>query len=449
LHWGLLVLCVTSLWESTARADEASVPPELVERVEWLSLQDLKGPLELRVEPLRARIVLRAPKGNLAAALQRFRLNAHSICPRAELGAGEITFQCRNRRFRAILDRREKGRGLTVYQLLGLPWKGEDVAAPLVTFDPVAVGIGGPCPGTTPASEGECSLRAGELAQARSHFQQALDGPVAHFAALRLGDLALMADDAGAALTYWRRARQEGRFSRLAVLRLCELDAFCLDTTEARFAFQWTDLPREIRGDAVLRAARLESFRGHVLEAARIAAQESLPGGACTTVPAYCRRLLLTALREDGDTGEQALQLYLDLPDRDLEPLSLELLLAAAERSAAIGAPVFGANLLTVVMSRIRGQQLAGLLLRSAELYAAGGDRAHAQVVLDFARVNLGPKSMAAPRWAALARQLSTPKPTRTAELGPSPDHLEEDLKLARETAAAAARLEPEPGGAP
>jgi tetratricopeptide (TPR) repeat protein len=445
----MLVLCVSSLWASDARAYDKAVPPEIVERAEWLSLQDLKGTLNLRVEPLRQRIVVQAPQGDLAAAIQRFRLNDRSICPRVEFAGTEITFHCRNRRIRATLDRREKGRGLAVYQLMGLPWKGEDVAPPMVTFDPVAVGIGGPCPGTNPASEGECALRAGELAQARTHFQQALDGPAAPFAALRLGDLALLADDAGAALTYWKRARMEGRFSRLAVLRLCELDAVCLDTTEARFAFQWTDLPREIRDDAVLRAARLESFRGHVLAAARIAAYESVPRGACTTVPTYCRRLLLTALREDGDTGEQALQLYLSLPDRDQGPMSLELLLAAAERSAAIGAPMFGANILTMVMSKLRGEELGSLLLRSAELYSAGGDRAHAQVVLEFARVNLGPKLMRAPRWAALARRLSNPKPPRAPDLVTPLDHIEEELKLARETTAAAARLEPEPGGAP
>jgi len=116
--------------------------------------------------------------------------------------------------------------------------------------------------------------------------------------------------------------------------------------------------PERIRRHSFARALHTEMF----LREARVAAYMSdLPlamlalrraieaghGGCEGSTQLFCRQLLLNVLEEPGKDGAlEALETYLALPGRTEGLLALTLIRAAAEKAAALGAPVFAGNVM-------------------------------------------------------------------------------------------------------
>jgi hypothetical protein len=339
--------------------------------------------------------------GGAPVALQVEPLASRTLCPSVAVEGDAVYVRCSSRQISAALVPHAGGQSLEVRHLQVPPWAGRD-GLPHVPFDPSRLSLGAPCPGDTPAGEGECALASGHVQRAEERFREAREGPGAPLAALRLGDLAARAGDLQEAVRSWKEVAPGSPFGRLAAARLCETDPRCIASGSA-FLFAAADAHPELRADLVLRLARLEAFQGKALEAAQALAPEFARRGACTAEPHLCGDILLAALREPGARGAQALALYLQVPSRDRGPLAVELAAAAAERAAASGAPVFAANLLSAVSGQVGAARLADHLARTAELYLDGGDRARSGVVLEFARSRLPRSTLASARWSRIA----------------------------------------------
>lgn len=452
LHFARLVrphVAFLTLLAAPAAARSAE-PLELVAAVERISLPPARGPLSIHVDALGSSVTIEAP-ADAPAIARGLRAIPRSLCPRLETAPGEVILRCRTRRLDASLVGRAGAPALQVRELLALPWSGE-AAPPFVPLDAGALGLGGPCPGDRPAVRGECALAAGRNEEAGTWFRQAAGGEEARFAALRLGDLALAAGDPAGAAGRWRAVGADGGLGRVAATRLCELDAACLDSPLGDIAFRSGEWPQALRADMLLRAARRLAFAGRPLEAARALAPEQGPEGACARAQPFCRGILVSALSGEASEGAEALSLYLELSLRDRGPLCVELATAAAARAEALGAPEFAAGLLGAVVGHVGAERLAGHLLRTAELYLAGGDRARADVVAEFARVRLGPKALAGTRWARLRRTLVSRPGARArmaSALRPAPADDEASIAQALGTVARARARSVEQGGLP
>lgn len=122
-----------------------------------------------------------------AAGLAKQKWRNNSLCPRIHASGKNLILECSSARLHASSD----GATVTVHALRGLPWDAEDVPAPRPSFAPESVGLGGPCPGTTPAGKAECALKEGQRDEAKKLLEEALQTVHRDYAALRLGDLAL------------------------------------------------------------------------------------------------------------------------------------------------------------------------------------------------------------------------------------------------------------------
>lgn len=341
--------------------------------------------------------------GRLAAAGSR-------ICPRVRpVDAGVVVMHCRTRQLDAFLTEQKGKTFLEIQELRGLPWRGEANEV-FYHYDPAALKFGGACPGTTVLSRAECALGEGRLTEAAVDFRAGLTADGKSLAALRLGDIALLTNDPGTAAGWYHMAGASGPFGRMAAAKLCELGGMCLGHSRTS-SFDTVGLPEPLRSEMALRAARLSLFRGRVEESMNLL-YESIPprgtAGACVEVGLlFCRTLILHALtRLDKEGGLRALETYLVLPDRMEGPLWYELLRAAADKAAFLGAPLFAANLLAAHTALVREPRTADHLLRAAELYLIGKDLARARVVYEYAESRLGRKKMPGPGWATVTREV-------------------------------------------
>jgi hypothetical protein len=415
-----------------------TVPPplSLVREVERLDLPPAAAGVRVEARPFTRQWVLSLPARAVSAAATRLRDASH-LCPAVTAGADRITLDCTTSRLRVTVVHDDAGTGIVVHRLSVPPWRPEDEGPPLIPFDLAALQMGG-CPGKTPEEEGECLLTTGDATAAAALFQRAVRTGPAPLAHLRLGDLALRDDDPNAAIAHWRLARAEAPWGRLATARICELDPKCLDSEAFESVYDSTAVDHALRADLVLRRARLAAFDGQLLEAARKLAAESVPGGACQTTQAWCRRLILRALELPGPKGIEALVAYLELYGRREGPLALELVRAASVQAERAGAEEFGANLLAAATGTIPPAEMEPHLRRVAGLYLAAGDRARADEIVRYARSRLGEAAMRTGAWVTLRRAVrGPPRPATPAAEAIAPDP---DLASAQ-AAVAAARL--------
>ncbi len=374
------------------------------EVVERIPLPRTKVPVTLVVAPLDATVTLVAGKDAPALA-GRIAAHAGELCPKLVVQVDRIELSCRSRRIDAVLTTDNGTVYLDLFQLRGLPWRPGPDGPPLVHYEPVAARIGVACPGSSPGERGECAFKDGRWIDAARAFRDALDGRDKILACVRLGDLALIAGDPASALGWYQRAGSVGPFARIAIARLCEMDFACL-TARPLLDRDPSDLPAPLRDDILLRRARLQAFRGEFAKTVATlassfaqSADRSLCRGA-GELP--CRRLLLAGLHHtQGGDSQIALEVYLELPRRDAGPLLVELVQAAAEASARLGAPVFGASLLASTATLVSPGALTDHLLRAAELYLVGRDPARARVIVDFVDSRT-PKILSAPRWTSV-----------------------------------------------
>lgn len=385
------------------------VPPgPLVSTVlstERIPLPKTRGPVELMVDPLAAQISLEAPR-DLGVVAARVAAGLGDICPRWEVVGSRVVLKCRTQRLQAAIVDEPPKRYLDIHELRGLPREDPDQRLDLF-YDPVKVGMAGPCPGRSPAARGECALRDGQLGEAETQMKLALEGYDRTFAFLRLGDLAARRKDFAAAALMWSNAGSGGPFGRLAVARLCELRGDCIGGNVGHI-FDAGEIVEPVRTELALRAARIDAFAGRTASVVkRLADILARPdAGGCSRVgQRFCRRLMLAALEDRGiDGGRQAVEVYLTLPGRTEGPYEVEMGRAAAARSAELGAPIFAANLLASVAAGVKPADSAEHLLRTAELYLAGKDQPRAQLVLDYAETRLGPRQLSGVRWNNVRR---------------------------------------------
>lgn len=389
----------------------------------------------LEARPFTREWILLLPPAAVAPTALKLR-GASRLCPDVIAGEDRVTLRCTTSRLRASLVHDVGGTGLDLFRLSVPAWRPEDEGPPLVPFDLEGLRLG-PCPGRAPEIQGECALAAGELDRARELFQRAIAAGPSALARLRLGDLALRADDPASAVAHWRLARSEAPWGRLASARLCEMEPKCLASDAFEAVYDTTAVEHALRADLLLRRARLAAFEGHLVQAAQRLSSESGPGGACQELPGWCRHVILLALELPGPDGTEALTAYLELWGRREGPLALELVRAAATQAERAGAPAFAANMLAATTGTIPAEELEPHLRRVAALYLAAGDRARADEIVRYARSRLGAAAMQAPAWAALRRRVRG-APAAAARAGaPAQD---QDLAAAR-AALDAARL--------
>lgn len=360
------------------------------------------------VEPLAGTIELRKI-AHARVVAQRMAASAGQICPQVEAVGTSVMVRCRTKRFEARVGQERGKTFLEIEQLRGLPWRHEADKLEIF-YDPEAVGLGGPCPGTLVAGRAECALKDGRFEEATKLFRQALtSAPQASFAGVRLGDLAQANGDVAAALVFYKRSSFGDLFGKVAASRLCELDGNCLETSAARL-FSSHDRPEPLKSEMLLRGARAAIFDDRIDDAGKLLAEAvtNRTVGICTEIgQLLCRRMLLVVLTEaKGDEGLRAIETYLSLLDRNRGPLALQMMRAAAEKSAEIGAPGFGANLMAASATAAEGPGLAEHLLRTAELYLAAGDLVRARVVVDYADTRGGRAGFGGPRWAQVRDQV-------------------------------------------
>ncbi len=362
----------------------------------------------LELTPLDSRLALAVGK-DAAMVAAKIAGSLGSICPTAVAKADRVEFSCKSRQIDARLSVDKGKTFLDIYELRGVPWRDGPDGPPRVIYDPPRAGLGGACPGTTVAGQAECAFAAGKWIEAAEQFRKALETPERQAAAVRLGDLALIALDPATAIGWYQRAGRSGPYGRVAGARLCEFSVACfgqfpvLDPHVA-------DLPPPLRDDLTLRRARIEAYLGHfdkslavLLEALKADQEKSLCQGGGQTL---CRRIVLSALRHTVPRdSDLAMEVYLALPDRDKGLFHIELAEAGAEASARLGAPVFGAKLLAAVAPDVAAASLDDHLLRAAELFLAGKDPARARVIFEFIRSRMG-QAPNSPRWASVKRSL-------------------------------------------
>ena len=131
-------------------------------------------------------------------------------------------------------------------------------------------------------------------------------------------------------------------------------------------------------------------------------------------------------------------EVYLSLPAWDRGPLASELSEAAAELASHIGAPVFGGNILSSVVSDVAPALLSGHLLKAAELYLEGDDIARTRLVIEYARTRLGKRMTG--RWVVLEKKLAARVASEEEAAAQPPLKIDIDAEaVARELAAARA----------
>ena len=392
---------------------------------ERVDIAPIAGDVALEVVPLDALIRLRM-RGNTNVVAARITAAAGQICPSIHAGKDFVELRCRTPQLDATLNREGDHLYLDLHELRGLPWRLGIDGPPLTFFEPSRMGIGGPCPGDRATARAECALHEGRFLDAARFFREALTSADQLLAQMRLGDLALIAGDPQTAVGWYNLGSRVGIFGRMSSARLCEFDPECITLMPTLDPDPYS-LPPLLRDDLVVRGARAQAFAGNHYRAVemlrrRLEAPDDISFCSDLVAP-LCRRLILSALRKvDLVQGRKVLEVYLMLPNRAVGPVAVELAGAAAEMAAKLGAPVFGANLLSAVTGEVPAAQLEAHLLRAAELYLMGQDPVRARVIVEFAESKALERQMRVPRWTrvrTLVRKTVAAKPTPGEVLPP------------------------------
>ena len=382
---------------NTAAAWRIAVPASVIS----LRLSALEGKLELLGsdrKPIAARLAeleatpCRQPDGRAAVF----------ACSTARLDAALVTV--RGKRF---LDLRE---------LRGLPSTAGDEGPPEARYPLDELGREESCPGESEAARGECAFQAGETALAEEHLTIAKAEEGFHrFSALRLGDLAIARGDADQALTWWREAVGAGPWGRLASVRVLELTGAGLSAATID-GYDTAGLPGALREELELRKLRALALLRRWDEALPMIGE--LAGTTCQSAPHhFCHLVLLAALRSPTASRELALEAYLKLPQRTRGPMAASLARAAAAAAGELGAPRFGATLLSATVRESAPSELVAQLKQAFDLYLAAGDTVRAQVIADYARTRLprSAKGVHPAGWALPAGSDAAPQPAPDA----------------------------------
>lgn len=162
------------------------------------------------------------------------------------------------------------------------------------------------------------------------------------------------------------------------------------------------------------------------------------PAATAAKTPAPAAKEPAALVHDEPSEAEMAIQVYLSLPAWDRGPLAPELSEAAAELASHIGAPVFGGNILSSVVSDVAPAMLSVHLLKAAELYLEGDDIARTRLVIEYARTRLGNRMTG--RWVVLEKNLAARVASEEEAAARPPLKIDIDAEaVARELAAARA----------
>jgi len=175
----------------------------------------------------------------------------------------------------------------------------------LITYDPVVIGVGGPCPGDNELSMGECSLARKDFKVARANFLDAWNLQRSPFAAMRLGDISLLLGESNSALQWYEMVSGSVMMQRMANLRRCEIEVGCGVT--GRNLTKADTFSGPFGDEALLRTARIYARSGFPELAATILLDGD--GRGCNLAPSTCEKIADMALRKTATAATMALSL--------------------------------------------------------------------------------------------------------------------------------------------
>jgi len=347
-------------------------------------------PVHLRLSVLESTIeVLTASGAPLKARLPLLSTPCRPVNPLSD----ELVLHCSTGRLDAAIVESKGRRYLDLRELRGIPTNDGEEGPPLFDYPPDQVGLGKACPGDTEAARGECFFELGQNEKAQVLLASALKKEeTRNFAALRLGDLALRRRDPNRALAIYAMAGDEGPWGRLATERICELTGLCL--REAGLpVYDPVALPPAMADELAMRQVRALALLGRWSEAMeRLATMlDASPAICMGQTKMLCRRLTLAALHTPDCPREAALSTYLRLPLFLTGPLAAELARAAGEDSSELGAPEYGATLLSATARLADRRDLLAHARETIALYQAAHDPIRAHVMWSWANTRLTP----------------------------------------------------------
>lgn len=350
--------------------------------------------LQLRFSTLEGTLDLLARGGPLHAKLQLLGFPCRAIDPNSD----EIRLRCASGRIDATLVTVKGQRYLDLRELRGLPTNDGEEGPPRIAYPQALFGSSGGCPGDNDAAKGECAFDKGDDFRAQDYFLSALRlaDPIRRFAALRLGDLALRRRDPNGALAFYIQAGDQGLWGRLASERLCEVTGSCFDDTLMQ-SFDAAGLPDSVRIELELREIRMLALLGRWSESMEHLSSllDASPGSCTDDNKTLCRRVVLAALRTPACSRESALSSYLRLPGFLSGQLAAELAAAAGHDSGELGAPAYGAALMSATVRVAARSDLLTHARETIALYQLAGDPWRAHVMHSWATTRLTPQEIA------------------------------------------------------
>ncbi len=175
----------------------------------------------------------------------------------------------------------------------------------LITYDPVVIGVGGPCPGDNELSIGECSLARKDFKVARANFLDAWNLQHSPFAAMRIGDISLLLGEPNSALQWYEMVSGSVMMQRMANLRRCEIEVGCGVTGKNLTKADTFTGP--FGDETLLRTARIYARSGFPELAATILIDGN--GRGCDIAPSTCEKIADMALRKTATAATLALSL--------------------------------------------------------------------------------------------------------------------------------------------
>ncbi|HEY4222819.1 MAG TPA: hypothetical protein VGO62_15790 [Myxococcota bacterium] len=303
-----------------------------------------------------------------------------AACPQRAFIKGGVRLTCVTR----LLDAAVVHGHLELRQLRVVPAGTRESLPPTFSYvDDPALGLSA----VPEAVAAEAAFLAGDDKNAQLHLE-AVRAIQPGYAAVRSGDIAILRGDYDGALSAWDRGGSGGPFSRLAAVRLCEIDPTCIaDPVRAvgYDPFDATAMSQLTADEIALRRVRALAFHDDIGAAVtQLVAWRAAP---CARDPGLCRVIDLEAFKEAGAQPDaDALTLYGLLPDRLSGASGYALARIAAEQAAQQGAPLFAAHVLSASSVSAPVSELEQHLVRTAELYLAADDPARAGAVVAYAR---------------------------------------------------------------
>jgi hypothetical protein len=375
------------------------------------------APKKLSVDALGRRVRLTVGPAAPAFAAQ-FRDGLSRACPKAVVEGPDVVLECSTSRLAARVDAERGEVILSVRQVRGVPWRGDDDGPPAFRAPEVKA-----CPDATPMGLAECSFQAGQWEQAERLMRGLTGEPgTAAFAHLRLGDIAAARDELVEAVAFWNRTGTSGPVFRLARARLCELSGDCFGKAVEGNVFDDGGLPEPWRRELELRRLRQLAFRGQTAELGALAARRARVTNRpplCVDTPGLCLKLIGNAMRDPAGPGaDEALEFYMTVPGRESGPRAYEWAGFAASICERNGAPSFGANILASTTATVPPALLAAHLERTLRLFVEGKDYARARLIAAYVQVKLPKARLKGPPWAELISAADGPEPEEAPDAG-------------------------------